>query len=415
MGTAAAVGASGAGLVAAARPAAAGRPSALRIGVIGCGGRGTGAAVNALEASDDARIVAMADVFADRLASARGHLAARGERGVVPEDRCFTGFDAFERLLELEDVDLVILATPPHFRPLHFEAAVAAGTHVFMEKPVAVDPAGVRRVLAAGESATRQGLSVVAGTQRRHQRSYLETIGRLEAGAIGRVVSASCYWNQGGLWMKPREADWSDMEWQLRNWLYFTWLSGDHVVEQHVHNLDVCNWVIGTHPVRATGMGGREVRTDPAYGNVYDHFAIEYEYPGGVTVTSLCRQQDGTSARVEEVFRGTEGTCVLSPGRGTIEGADDWWFEGEDPNPYVQEHVNLHASIRAGAGRNEARAVAESTMTAILGRLSAYTGRTLEWDAALAADLDLSPPAYAMGDLPVRPVAVPGRTRLPGA
>jgi predicted dehydrogenase len=417
--TAAAVGAAGFaghGLVASARGAgsAAGRASEIRIGLIGCGGRGTGAAMNAVEASPDTRIVALADVFSDRLAGSRSQLAGRSDRAGVPEARCFSGFDAYEKLLALPDVDLVILATPPHFRPMHFEAAVAADKHVFMEKPVAVDPAGVRRVMAAGDSAMDRGLSVVAGTQRRHERSYLTTIDRIRSGLIGDVVSASCYWNQGGLWMKPRQDGWSDMEWQLRNWLYFTWLSGDHIVEQHVHNLDVCNWVIGSHPIRATGMGGRQVRTDPAYGHIFDHFAVEYEYPGGVTMTSFCRQQDGTSSRVGEVIRGSKGICSLNPGQGSIEGEHEWYFDGENPNPYVQEHVDLHDSVRSGAGLNEARTVAEATMTAILGRLSAYTGRTLEWQSTLEADLDLSPGAYVMGDLPVPPVAVPGRTRLAG-
>ena len=395
---------------------AAGRGSDLRVGLVGCGGRGTGAAVNALEASGDCRIVALADVFPDRLAGCRGHLAGRGDRGQVRDEHCFVGFDAFEKIVALPDVDLVILATPPHFRPAQFEAAVTAGKHVFMEKPVAVDPVGVRRVLAAGELAARQGLSVVAGTQRRHQRSYLMTMDQIRSGVIGNVVSMSCYWNQGGLWMKPRQDAWSDMEWQLRNWLYFTWLSGDHIVEQHVHNLDVCNWVMNAHPIRATGLGGRQVRTDPAYGHVYDHFAVEYEYPGGVMMTSFCRQQDGTTARIGEEIRGTKGTCSLNPGVGEIRGlrGSTWTFDGEDPNQYVQEHVHLQESIRSGGGLNEAKAVAEATMTAILGRLSAYTGRTLEWQSTLELDLDLSPGRYEMGDLPVPPVAVPGRTRLAG-
>lgn len=387
--------------------------SQLRIGIIGCGGRGTGAAANALEASGDAVIHAMGDVFADRLAGSRSWLSGRGERAIVPDERCFVGFDAYEKVIA-EDIDIVILATPPHFRPMHMAAAVAAGKHVFMEKPVAVDPAGIRTVLAAGAEAKRRGLSIVAGTQRRHERVYLEAMERVRQGHLGRIVSASCYWNQGGLWMKPRQDGWSDMEWQLRNWLYFAWLSGDHIVEQHVHNLDVCNWAIGAHPIKATAMGGRETRTDPAYGHIFDHFAVEYAYPGGEVVHSYCRQQDGTSGRVEEVIHGTEGRAVLSSGRARFEGGRDWWFDGENPNPYVQEHVDLHASIRAGAGLNEARNVAEATMTAIMGRISAYSGKSISWDDAMGLDLDLSPAAYEMGAMAVPSVAVPGRTPFTG-
>jgi predicted dehydrogenase len=389
--------------------------SRLRVGVIGCGGRGTGAAVNALEASPDTVIVALADVFPDRLAGCRGALASLegglSERVHLSDDRCFIGFDAGDRLLAT-DIDLVILASPPHFRPAHLAAAVNRGVHVFMEKPVAVDPAGIRSVLASAEIARQRNLAIVAGTQRRHETSYLETMQRVREGAIGRIVSAQCYWNQGGLWMHPRRPEWTDMEWQLRNWLYFTWLSGDHIVEQHIHNLDVVNWALGAHPIRATGMGGRQVRTDPAYGHVFDHFAVEYEYPGGVIVTSYCRQIDGCASRVEEVFHGTEGTCSTSPGAGRIDGARPWRFSAANNEPYEQEHIDLIDSITAGQPLNEAAQVAESTLTAIMGRMSAYTGKSVTWEQALNSKLDLAPPRYEMGALPVAEVAVPGRTPL---
>lgn len=388
---------------------AAGR-SEYRVGLIGCGGRGTGAAVNSLEAAENTRIVALADVFSDRLEGCRNHLKSRGERGAVNEDHCFTGFDAYKQLLALKDVDLVLLATPPHFRPMHFEAAINAGKHVFMEKPVAVDGSGIRKVLAAGQMAKEKNLGVVAGTQRRHESCYLAAMEQLKDGAIGDVVTARCYWNQGGLWMNEPRSDWSDMEWQLRNWLYFTWLSGDHIVEQHVHNLDVVNWAFGSHPTKAMGMGGRQVRTHPNYGNIFDHFAIEYEYPNDRWMLSMCRQIDGCAGRVEERFSGTKGLLRTHPGHAAIQGGNGWRFRGENKNPYVQEHVDLLASIEAGKPLNEAQNVAEATLTAIMGRMSAYTGKEVTWEQALNSKLDLSPPAYEFGDLEVRPVAVPGKT-----
>lgn len=393
-----------------------GRADRLKIGVIGCGGRGTGAAINALEAGSDTEIFALADAFRERLDASRGHLAesdpAFKERLNVADDRCFTGVDGWKRLLETE-CDSVILATPPHFRPFMIEQAIAAGKHVFTEKPVAVDPAGIRRVLAAADAADRKGLTIVAGTQRRHERSYLEAIARVREGAIGRITGGSCYWNQGGLWKVDRKPEWSDMEWQLRNWLYFTWLSGDHIVEQHVHNLDVMNWAIGDHPVSCIGLGGRQVRTDPVYGHIYDHFAIEYTYPNGVLVNSYCRQMPGCADRVAEVLEGTAGRLTASPGYGKIEGAGAWQFSGDNPNPYVQEHRDMQAAIVSGRPLNEARNVAYSTLTAIMGRMAAYTGKQVTWDFALnQSTLDLAPPSYEFGPLPEVEVAMPGRTPL---
>jgi predicted dehydrogenase len=279
-----------------------------------------------------------------------------------------------------------------------------------MEKPVAVDPPGVRSVLASSELAQGKGLAIVAGTQRRHERSYHEAMEQVRSGAIGRIVSANCSWNMGGLWVKERQPQWSDMEWQLRNWLYFTWLSGDHIVEQHVHNLDVVNWALAAHPLRAQGMGGRQVRTGAEYGHIFDHFAIEFEYPGDVLVTSMCRQIDGCFDRVEERLRGTEGVLVTHPGHAVIHGRRDWRFEGSNPNPYVQEHIDLLESIRAGRPLNEGRAVAEATLTAIMGRIAAYTGKEVTWEQVLQSSLDLTPPRYEFGTIEVPPVAVPGRT-----
>ncbi|MHC4657668.1 MAG: Gfo/Idh/MocA family oxidoreductase [Planctomycetota bacterium] len=393
----------------------------LRVGLIGCGGRGTGAAKDCLKSSDNVEIVAMGDVFGDRLDKSLANLSREvDDKVTVTEDTSFKGFDAYKKVLEC-DIDMVILATPPHFRPLQLRAAIEAGKHVFMEKPVAVDPVGVRSVIASSELAEQKGLAIVAGTQRRHQAHYLEIMKRIHNGNIGEILSGQCYWNQDGLWVdaaaknwKKRMAlGWSDMEWQCRTWLFFTWLSGDHIVEQHVHNLDVINWAIGSHPVQCLGMGGREVRTGPEYGNIFDHFAVEYEYPNGVRVLSMCRQTDGCDHRVSERVVGTNGSAYTDGSNASIEGPNAYKYEGESSSPYVQEHADLIASIREGKPLNEGRRIAESTLTAIMGRISAYTGRALKWDWAMnASKLDLTPPAYEFGDLPVAPVAVPGKTEL---
>ena len=267
-------------------------------------------------------------------------------------------------------------------------------------------------MLATYEEARKKNLGVVAGTQRRHQAEYLATIERLHNGAIGDVVSGQVFWNQGGLWNNGRQPNWSDTEWQIRNWLYFTWLSGDHIVEQHVHNIDVANWVLKAHPVKAIGAGGRQQRTDPKYGHIYDHFAVDFEYPGGARVMSMCRQIDGAANRIGESFIGTKGSSDASS---KITGAAPWTYQKpERPvNPYVQEHTDLVASIRAGKPLNELRTVAESTLTAILGREAAYTGQELTWDQVLNADLDIMPPGGAtFGPLPVPPVPMPGLTKL---
>ena len=384
----------------------------LRVGVIGCGGRGTGAAQDALSGSERTRVVALADVFTDHIAKAKENLATLGERAKVDDSRCYTGFDAYKQLLDTNDLDVVILATPPHFRSLHFEAAIHAGKHVFMEKPVATDAPGIRRVLAAAEQADAKKLCVVAGTQRRHEKCYREAMQRLKDGAIGKIIAGRVYWNMGTLWMIPPKPEWSEMEWQLRNWLYFTWLSGDHYVEQHVHNLDVANWVVGAHPTRCMGMGGRQVRTDPNFGNIFDHFAVEYEYPDGTYVISMARQTDNCANRVDERFHGTAGSAHLQPGNAVIKGETEWRFRGENGNPYVDEHTHLYQAIESGEQINEAKQVAESTLTAIMGRMSAYTGSEVKWDDALNSTEDLAPSSYEFGPYPVAPVAMPGKTRL---
>ena len=389
----------------------------IRVGVIGCGGRGSGAARDIMRAGcEGVQIVAMGDLFPDRLERARANLAKiAGEDQLVAKqfkvtpEKLFSGFDAYEKVLAA-DIDLVILATPPGFRPMHLAAAVAAGKHIFMEKPVAVDPAGVRSVIASAAAAKAKSLAIVAGTQRRHQPEYVEVIKRVHAGAIGDLTGGQVYWNQGGLWNAARQAEWSDAEWQIRNWLYFTWLSGDHIVEQHIHNIDVANWVMGAHPVRAVGIGGRQWRTDAAYGHIFDHFAVNFEYPNGAHVMSMCRQIDGSANHVGERFVGTRGTTDPSS---TITGQQSYKWESETKkNPYVEEHVDLLASIRDGKPLNEGQQVAESTLSAIMGREAAYTGQAIVWDELLNATQDLTPPNKGFGPLTVPPVPMPGKTKV---
>ena len=384
---------------------------AIRVGVIGCGGRGTGAAIDCLTAAPGVEIVALGDLVPDRVESALGRLTQEFPGRVkVPATRCFTGFDNYQHVCALPDVNLIVTAAPPGFRPLHLKAAVEAGKHVFMEKPVAVDPVGVRSVIASSDLAAQKHLAIVAGTQRRHQARYVEMLKRIHDGQIGEIVAAQCYWNMGDLWVKERAPGMSEMEWQCRNWLYFTWLSGDHIVEQHVHNIDVVNWAMGALPKNVMGMGGRQARTRPEFGNIYDHFAVEYEYANGVRAISLCRQTQGAAERVEERIVGTKGVALSS---GQITGEKPWQFTADEPSPYVQEHIDLIASIRRGTPLNEGRQIAESTMSAIMGRMSAYTGRALSWNWAMeASKLDLSPAKYEFGPNPVDPVAIPGTTPL---
>ncbi|MDA1306831.1 MAG: Gfo/Idh/MocA family oxidoreductase [Acidobacteria bacterium] len=394
----------------------------IRVGLIGCGGRGTGAAADFLRGSDGVELVAMGDLAPDRLASSREQLTkltastpALAAKYKVTDDMCFTGFDAYEKVLAT-DVHLVILATPPGYRPAHLAAAVNAGKHIFAEKPVAVDAAGVRSVLATYELALTKKLAIGVGTQRRHQADYQTTIGRIKDGAIGDVLSGQVFWNQGGLWNRDRQAAWTDAEWQIRNWLYFTWLSGDHIVEQHVHNIDVANWVLGTTPIKAMGMGGRQQRTDPKYGHIFDHFAVDFEYPNGVRVLSMCRQIPGTANRVGEHFIGTNGQSNASS---RITGPHEWTFTRPEGSPRIngfqQEHTDLVAAIRAGQPYNELKGIAESTLAAIMGRESAYTGQEITWDQALTAQQDLTPPTIGRttyGPMEVPPVPMPGRTTL---
>jgi predicted dehydrogenase len=399
----------------------------IKIAIVGTGGRGSGAANQALSTSNlgPIKLVAAADVHEDRLKSALSNLQkTHGERVDVPQERQFLGFDAYKKAIELADV--VILSTPPGFRPMMFEEAVRQGKHVFMEKPVASDAAGVRTVLAAAEEAKKKNLKVGVGLQRHHQLGYIETMQRLHDGAIGDIDSMRCYWNGNRPWQKKRadlEKQYgrklTEMEYQLRNWYYFTWIGGDHIVEQHIHNIDVINWVKKGHPVKARSMGGREITNSPDDGEIYDHFACEFEYEDGSICYSYCRHQPGCWNSVSEHVVGTKGRADVSGHK--IFGDNQWRFKAEGAkDPYQQEHDDLFAAIRNNTPYNEAFNGADSSMTAILGRMAAYSGKELDWKAALNSSIELIPKNLAWDADPgpkpgadgYYPRAVPGKTAV---
>ncbi len=377
----------------------------IRVGLVGCGGRGTGAAAQCVESSPGVEIVAVGDLFERQVAAAKTKLK------LAPDVPGFSGFDAFQKVLA-SDIDLVILATPPGFRPQHFAAAIAAGKNVFMEKPVAVDPVGCRQVIETAKVAKERKLAVVAGTQRRHQHSYIEVMKRIHDGAIGELVGGQCYWNGDGIWFREKTgwlADVSDFEWQCWNWYHWDWLSGDQVVEQHIHNLDVMNWAFGGPPAKFYGLGGRQNRGTLA-GNIWDHFATELEYPNGARVTSMCRHTPKSSQRIGERVVGTRGTSDCA---NSIKGDKAYKYEGPSINPMVQEHADLIASIRAGEPLNEGERVALSTLTAIGCRMSAYTGREISWNWLLnASKLDIFPKSIAAGSGHYPLIPVPGQVEL---
>ena len=385
----------------------------IRVGLIGCGGRGTGAAEDAMTAAPGVRLVAMADVFKDKIDSSLENLnKTLADKIDVPEDRRFVGLDAFEKVIG-SDVNYIILATPPGFRPTHLKVAVEAGKQIFCEKPVATDGPGIRSCFETNEKAKTKKLAIGIGTQRHHQKGYIATLQQIHAGAIGDIVAARAYWNQGPIWVHPREEKWTDLEWQLRNWYYFTWLCGDHIVEQHIHNLDVVNWAMKAHPVKCVGLGGRQARTGPEYGHIYDHFAVDYEYENGVHMMSMCRQIPNCVNSVSEALHGTKGFCQAD--KYTITGAKPWKLTRRDAEdrPYVQEHTDLIASIRAGKPYNELQHGIESTLTAIMGRMSTYTGKLVTWEEALNSEESLVPANLDWNmSLAVPPVAMPGQTEL---
>ncbi len=386
----------------------------LKAGLIGAGHRGTGAALNFISAGPNLEVVALADVFQDRIDDCRKKLKEKGVE--VADNMCFTGFDAYEQLLG-KDLDVVILATPPYFRPQQFAAAIKARKHVFMEKPVAVDPTGIRSVLATAEKAKAMGLNVVTGTQRRHRRDYVATYEQIANGAIGEILAAKAYWNQSHVWYRERKEGWSDMEYMIRNWNNFCWLSGDHIVEQHVHNIDVINWFTGKTPVFAIGYGGRARRKT---GDQYDFFSIDFNYGGGLSMHSMCRQIDSCANGIGEFIIGTKGMSNCSNKIFNLEGKLIWSYEypendqGESTgkvkvSPYVQEHIHLVTAIRTGNYVNYARDTALSTLTGIMGRVSAYTGKKITWDVMMKSDMKLGPEKIEMGDVDMEfKVPVPG-------
>ena len=390
----------------------------LKIALVGCGGRGSGAANQALSVPGT-KLVAMADAFKDRLDGALNNLKqSKGAQVDVPPDRQFVGLDGFKQAIALADV--VILATPPGFRPVHFEEAIRQGKHVFKEKPVATDGPGVRRVLAAAEEAKKKNLKVGVGLQRHHQPGYLETLKRLHDGAIGDITSLRVYWNDGGVWVNPRKPGQSEMEFQLRNWYYFNWLCGDHIVEQHIHNLDVGCWIKNAYPVRAFGMGGRQVRTAKEYGEIFDHHAVEYEFADGTRMYSQCRHIRGCWSSVSEHCVGTKGDADVSGHLIRAKGSDAWRFRGQrGVDPYQQEHDDLFAAIRANTPYNEAFNGAKSSLVAIMGRMSTYSGVPIDWDAALNSSISLAPDKLAWDGVPKSQpdaegfyaIAVPGKTK----
>ena len=402
-----------------------GADNVIKIALIGCGGRGTGAAVQALSTKQNVQLVAMADAFRDRLDSSYTNIleALEDKKGrvQVKEENKFTGFDAYKKAMALADV--VILATPPGFRPIHFEEAVNQGKQIFMEKPVATDPAGIARVLAAAEIAKTKKLNVVVGLQRRYQTSYRELIKRVHDGAIGEIVSANAWWNNDGVWVHPRQQGWTEMEYQMRNWYYFVWLCGDHITEQHIHNLDVINWALEAYPVTAQGIGGREIRKAKEYGQIFDHHCVEYHYANGAVLNSQCRHQKNTASKVDELLIGTKGKVFCDQARITDpKGNTIYQFDKSKENqPYQNEHDELFEAIAKGEYKFwDAERGAKSSMTSILGRLATYSGQIVNWDTALHSGLNIMPTAYDFNATPpvlpdadgFYPVAVPGVTKF---
>ncbi|MEO6788602.1 MAG: Gfo/Idh/MocA family oxidoreductase [Chthoniobacteraceae bacterium] len=399
----------------------------IKLAIVGCGGRGSGACVQALNTSNlgPIKLVAAADVHEDRMESALKNFEAKiGERAKVAKENRFLGFDAYKKAIAMADV--VILSTPPGFRPMMFEEAVRQGKHVFMEKPVATDSTGVRKVLAAAKVAKEKNLKVAVGLQRHHQKGYIETLKRIHDGAIGDITSMRAYWNGATPWVKKREdlekqygRKLTEMEYQMRNWYYFTWICGDHIVEQHIHNLDVINWVKKGWPVKAEGMGGVAVRIGPDYGEIFDHHAVDFEYADGSRCASYCRHIVGCWNSVSEHVVGTKGTCDVSRHTMNITGSEPWRYKNEgDKDPYQQEHDDFFAAIRNNTAYNEAEYGAMSTMTAILGRYATYSGKEVEMEKALKSELTIFPKELAwdapMAVLPgpdgLYPHAMPGKT-----
>jgi myo-inositol 2-dehydrogenase/D-chiro-inositol 1-dehydrogenase len=398
---------------------AAGADETIKIGLVGCGGRGTGACGQALKTKGPVKLVAIGDAFEDNAKGALRTLKNElSERVDVAEDKIFHGFDAYKQVID-SGVDLVILATPPGFRPMHFEYAVDKGKNIFMEKPVAVDAPGVRQVLAAAEKAKQKNLKVGVGLQRHHSARYNDTVKRIQDGAIGDLTLIRVYWNDAGVWVRPRKPGQTEMEYQMRNWYYFCWLSGDHITEQHIHNLDVANWVKGAYPAKAQGQGGRQVRTGKENGEIYDHHFVEFTYPDGTVMLSQCRHQPDTWRSVSEHAHGTKGTADISGFRMTTRDGKDWKSSARGGDDYQVEHDHLFDAIRNNKPYNEAENGAKSTMTSIFGRMATYSGQEIKWDDAINSKIALRPEGYTFDSKPPTtpdaegwyPIPMPGRTK----
>lgn len=416
------------GILAATLPVAASAHVAgsetLKVALVGCGGRGTGAAIQAMSTEVPVQLVSMADAFKDRLDSSllniQNEFPDDKTKIKVPDKNQFVGFDAYKAAIDLADV--VILTTPPGFRPAHFEYAVNAGKHIFMEKPVATDVPGVRRVLQAAQKAKEKNLNVVVGLQRHYQTSYLNILEKLKQGAIGEITGGQVYWNSAGVWVNDRQPGQSELEYQMRNWYYFVWLCGDHILEQHIHNIDVANWFQGAYPVSAQGMGGREVRTGARFGEIFDHHFVEFVYPSGAVIASQCRHQPGCMNRVTEVFQGTEGIIDMSSNSIRSWSGEEIYKHNDrkDANPYQVEHHRLFGSIRDGGVINDAENGAYSTLTAIMGRMATYSGQELTWEEVLQSDHSLVPDNMSWDSTPpvlpdengLYPIAIPGKTKV---
>lgn len=386
----------------------------LRVGLVGCGGRGTGAAANALKADKNVKLVAMADAFVDRLKGSLETLKNQdvAEKLDVPAENQFVGFDAYKEVIKR--VDVVLLTTPPHFRPIHLKAAVEAGKHIFAEKPCAVDAPGVRSVLASCEEAQEKKLAVVSGLCLRYHGPYREVMKRVHDGEIGKIHTMQANDFRGPIWVKPRQPGWSDMEYHMRNWYYFTWLSGDFNVEQHVHMLDLCSWAMkDEYPVSAIGTGGRQVRTGPEYGNIYDHHSVIYEYAGGVKLFATCRQQAGCTGDISATIVGSKGTAYFSSRGSYILTDKRERFAGEGDSMYQVEHDELFASVRKNDVLNNGDYMAKSSLLAILGRMATYTGQKVTWEQAMNSAEDLTPSSYDWNGVPPpSEIAIPGMTKL---
>ncbi len=392
----------------------------LKAGVIGCGGRGTGAAINFLSAGPNLQITALGDTFQDRLDSCRSEILKQKGQD-VPVENCFVGFDAYQKVID-SGVDIIITATPPFFRPLILEAAIQAKKHVFAEKPVCVDPEGARSIMATAQKAKGMDLCIVTGTQRRHQRDYVAAWQQVAEGTIGEITGGNVYWNGGKLWHRDPNPKWSEMEYMIRNWVNWTWLSGDHIVEQHVHNIDVMNWFTGSHPTKALGFGSRLRRIT---GNQYDNFGIDFVFDNGIHFHSMCRQIDGCTNNVSEHIQGTKGSSNCRNSIVDLTGNEIWKYdyppdkdgkytERVSVDPYVQEHVDLVTAIRTGKPVNEAENTAISTLVAIMGRISAYTGKETTWDEMMNSDLKLGPKVFEWGPVDIdKSIPLPGVAYVP--